>query len=95
MRTFTHKGYGRIYVQAEGDIEKVEAVIKGIDAFEFDYLPDDFIATFSEYPRTVYTHKFSDLDIDHLTGVCWSQGVPVFPFDAGKSGNIAIKVPHD
>lgn len=83
MRTLTHKGYGRIYVESETDIPKVKQIIEELDEFEFDYLPGKLIAPFSEYPAVVYTHKFSDLDMDDLTAVCWARGIKVFVFDSG------------
>lgn len=83
MNQFTHKGYGRIYVEQVDDILKVENVIEQLDAFERGYLPPGMIALFSEYPNVVYTHKFSDLDIDMLTAVCWDRGIKIWCFDSG------------
>ena len=78
-RTFTHKGYGRIFVRSEEDIEKVKNKIKEIDEFEFSYLPTRFIATLSEYPALVYIGKFDDLDLDSrlessITIIEWGDG---------------------
>jgi hypothetical protein len=80
---FTRKGYGRIYVYKEDDIEKVKDIILRMDDFEYEYLPRDFITTIDEYPRVVYTGKFDDLDIDALTILCMREGVPIFAFDSG------------
>lgn len=77
--TLDRKGYGRIFVEKEGDIQKVKDVIKEMDEYEFDYLPDDLIAVFSEENmKSVYTHKFCDLDIQLLTRVCWERGIKMF-----------------
>ena len=84
MSTLTHKGYGRIYCETETDAAKVKAIIKEIDEGEFTYLPADLIAPFSEYPKVVYTHKFSDMDMSDLTAVCWSRGIKIFAFDNNR-----------
>lgn len=41
--TFDYKGYGRIFVEKEKDIQKVKDKIKELDDFEYEYLPDDLI----------------------------------------------------
>lgn len=82
MNTLTHKGYGRIYVEKNEDIQKVKDIIKKMSEFEFDYLPKELITTFDQYPSVTYTYKFSDLDTDHLTVRCWKEGVKIFVFDA-------------
>lgn len=88
MNTFTRKGYGRIYVYNPADVEKVSEIIKVIDAFEWEYLPNGFIAPFSEYPRLAQVHKFSDLDIDLLTAICWTRGVLVWCLDNGHAETV-------
>ena len=77
----THKGYARIYCENKIYIPQVKAIIKGIDEFEYTYLPDDLIAPFSEYPELVYTHKFSDIDMNALTAICWSRGIRIWVLD--------------
>ena len=83
MKTFTRKGYGRIYVDTLENIEKVKEIIKEMDQYEYEYLPPDLIALFSEYPNVAYVHKFNDLDINKLTAKCWSLGIKIWVFDAG------------
>lgn len=83
--TFTHKGYGRIYVENADDVEKVYAIVKELDEFEFGYMPPGLVAVLSEYPRVVYLHKFSDMDMDALTVVCWKRGLKIFCFDSGHN----------
>lgn len=83
MSELSHKGYARIYVPTVEDVQKVKDVIKEIDEFEFDYLPNDLIAPFSEYPALAYTHKFSDMDMNKLTAICWSRGIHIFVCDNG------------
>lgn len=85
MGTLTHKGYGRIYCEKADDIVKVEAIIKELDEFEHGYLPLKMITTFDNYPQVVYTHKFSDLNMDRLTAVCWKRGIKIWVFDAGHT----------
>lgn len=84
-RTLTHKGYGRIYVAKLEDIEKVHAIMREIDEYEFSgYMPKHLVAPFSEYPKVIYTGKFGDMDMDLLTALCWSQGVFIWVFDSGR-----------
>ncbi len=83
MSTLTRKGYGRIYVLKAADVESVRHIIKELDEFEFDYLPDRLVATFSEYPALCYTHKFDGLDMNLLTAVCWKRDIPIWVCDNG------------
>ncbi len=46
--TFPRKGYGKIFVEKEEDIKKVEDIIKAMDEYEFDYMPENMISVFSE-----------------------------------------------
>ena len=85
MNTFTHKGYGRIYCENEAAIPLVKDVIKELDEYEYSYMPERLIATFSDYPQVVYTHKFSDMDTDKLTAICWSRGIKIWAFDSGHN----------
>lgn len=80
---FTRKGYGRIYVVNKEDIPKVDSIIKQMDEFEHEYLPDEFIAPFSEYPNLCYTCKFDSLDTNALTAICLKQGISIFCCDNG------------
>ena len=82
MNTLTHKSYGAIYVKNPSDIDKVKEVIKEMDEFEYEYLPDELIKPFTDYPQVAYTHKFNDLDMDDLTAKCWAKGVLIWVFDA-------------
>lgn len=76
---FERKGYGRIFVQKEEDIQKVKDIIKEMDEFEYEYLPENLIAVFSpENMDAVYTHKFDDLDTNELTRKCWERGIYMF-----------------
>lgn len=83
MRTFTRKGYGRIYCANAEDVSRVESITKEMDEFEYEYLPKGMVAPFSEYPKVIYTHKFDALDLDALTAICWMRGIMVWALDAG------------
>ena len=85
MRTFTRKGFGRIYVDKKENIQKVAETIKEMDEFEFDYLPDKMIATIGEYPDVVYTHKFDSLNLDLLTVECYNKGITIICIDNGTA----------
>jgi hypothetical protein len=81
----TRKGYGRIYVDAVENIERVKEVIQEVDEYEFTYMPKDLIAVYTEYPKVVYTHKFCDMDMDKLTALCWKRGIKIWVFDSGHN----------
>jgi len=86
MNTFTSKGYGRIYVDKNENIEKVKNIIGSIDEYEFvNYLPSKLIAPFSEFPKLEYTHKFDCINLDYLTGECFKQGIYIFCLDNGHN----------
>ena len=90
--TFPRKGYGRIFVEKEEDIDAVKRIIFGMDEFEYEYLPKDLITVFdpkissfpSENPKDhlqltlAYTHKFDELDLNELQFRCWANGIKVF-----------------
>lgn len=82
MNNLTYKGYGRIYVQTENDIEKVKKIIKDNDEYEFEtYYPHDLITSLKNYPNVVYIGKF-ELLFD-LTEECKKMNIPIFIFDSG------------
>lgn len=94
--TFPRKGYGRIFVEKEEDIQKVRDIIHRMDDFEYEYLPDDLIAVFTKDVRTfsdgtkhlwldmAYTHKFDSLNLNELLVRCWADGVKVFIVEGGS-----------
>jgi hypothetical protein len=85
---FTHRGYGRIYVSKEEDIVKVKEVIAEMDEEELRYLPEEFITTFGQYPKVIYSHRFSDLDLNALMANCMYRGIMVFCLNAGNQEHI-------
>ena len=78
MSQLTHKGYSRIYIEDMEKAKDVESIIKEMDDFEYSYLPDKMIAPFNVYPRTVYTGKFSDMNMNQLTAKCWEAGIKIW-----------------
>ena len=78
MNTKTHfqkKTYGRIWVAKTEDIAKVRDIIKKQDAFEFEYLPNNFIAVYDGYLFSLtYGHKF-ELEYLELTQRCLTEGI--------------------
>lgn len=79
----TRKGWARIYVDKPENVEIVKRIIEREDAFEYEYLPSDLVAPFSEYPRLAYTHKFCDLDMNKITAICWRFGIYIWACDNG------------
>ena len=82
---FPRKEYGRIFVQKKEDIEKVEEVIRQMDSFEYEYLPDEFVGVFEvkeingyRFIKLKETHKFDSLDLNVFQSICWHEGIPVF-----------------
>ena len=82
---FTHKGYGRIYVEHTYQIALVSDIIRQMNDYEHGYLPKDLITTFDKFPEVVYVHKFDDLDLNELTAVCWYKGIRIWAFDSGHN----------
>ena len=76
---FSRKGYGRIFVETEEDIEKLKEIIKEIDEYEEGYLPEDLITVFSDDNfEAVYTHKFCDMNMTKVLYTAWSRGINCF-----------------
>ena len=76
---FPHKGYGRLFVENKEDIVKVKEIIKEMDDWEYAYLPDDLITVFSdENMKSVYTHKFDDMNMVEVMYRAWSKGIRCF-----------------
>jgi hypothetical protein len=76
---FSHKGYGRLFVENKEDIAKVKEIIKEMDDFEYAYLPSDLITVFSdENMQSVYTHKFDDMNMVEVMYRAWSKGIRCF-----------------
>lgn len=72
------KGYGRIFVEKEEDIDKVREIMKEIDEYEVDYCPAGLVAVFEGKMSVVYTHKFDSIDMNELMIRCWNKGIKAF-----------------
>ena len=86
---FNRKGYGRIFVEKESDVQKVEDIMREIDKYEFtnyyptgDYLGgknERLVTVFSEENyKSIYVHKFDDMDISKVLKKAWDQGIHCF-----------------
>ena len=86
---FSRKGYGRIFVEKEEDVEKVENIIKEIDEHEFEwYYPtgeymggnnERLVTAYSkENYKSIYVGKFDDMDISQVLNKAWEQGIHCF-----------------
>lgn len=99
VNTFSRKSYGRILVEKEEDIPKVKEIIRKMDEFEYDYLPNGLIAVFDPNIKTFpkenpkdylwldmeYTHKFDNLNLNELQFRCWADGIKIFCVDGGST----------
>jgi hypothetical protein len=72
------KHEARIYTNKQENIEKIKEIIKEIDEFEYEYLPNDLITVFNGKIDYVYNGKFYDIDMDELMKRCWENSIYVF-----------------
>jgi len=89
MNALTRKGWARIYVDKPEDVERVKSIIRELDEFEWEYLPEDLVAPFQTYPELVYTHKFDGLCMNRLAAVCWKRGIHLWFCDNGTNDFMA------
>lgn len=85
---FSRKGYGRIFVENESDVQKVEDIIRELDSYEFSYYPtgdylggknERLVTVFSEKNyKSIYVGKFDDMDIGKVLKKAWEQGIHCF-----------------
>jgi hypothetical protein len=74
---FGTKSYGRIFIM-NGTKEEVEDIIKGMDKYEFNYMPEDIVVEFDETNiYLVYTYKFDALDLDLLIEKCREKEIEI------------------
>lgn len=73
-----YKGYSRIFVHKQEDMEQVAQILKDIDSDEYEcYAPNDLLAVYSETEPLVYNGKF-DLDIDRFYKECFLKNVSAY-----------------
>ena len=76
-KCFSKKTYGRIFVEFSEDIERVDAIIKRLDDWEYGYMPKDFITVYDPSNRPIiYGHKF-ELNMEKLRLACFVVGISV------------------
>ena len=85
---FSRKGYGRIFVEKEEDVQKVEDIMREIDEEEFEYYPtgkymggnnERLVTAFSEENfKSIYVGKFDDMDIGEVLKRAWKKGIHCF-----------------
>ncbi len=86
---FDRKGYGRIFVEKEEDVEKLEAIMREIDEYEFEgYYPtgnyfggnnERLVTIFNEENfHSIYVGKFDDMDMVPVLKKAWEQGIHCF-----------------
>lgn len=74
------KTFGRIWVRKIEDKERVIKIIKEVDDFEYEYLPDDFVEVYPCNPKRatlVYGGKF-EIRTDLLKLACWTKGIDIW-----------------
>jgi hypothetical protein len=78
MIEWHYKGLGRIYVSKEGDIKRVEKILKELDPAEWEmYAPEEIIAVWTGKHDLIYVHKFEP-NLEALAMRCLEEGIPVW-----------------
>ena len=86
---FPRKGYGRIFVEKEEDVKKVEEIMRELDPDEFGwYYPtgeflggnhERLVTTFSkENFKSIYVGKFDDMDMGEVMKRACEKGIHCF-----------------
>ncbi len=85
---FRYKTYGRVFVAEQEHIAVVHEAIKEVDAFEFEYMPEDLVAVYKPGGPNllVYLHKF-EIDKTALAIECMNHGVWIWCIDGGFEGS--------
>ncbi len=79
----SRKTYGRIYVSKPEDVAVVEATVREVDEFEFDYMPKGLIAVYGTDDELVYLHKF-EIDANALAKACMDKNVWIWVVDGAR-----------
>lgn len=79
VKRLDEKGVGRIFIlyapeEYTNKIETVKSILKEIDNFEYDYLPDDYITDINDSMILTYTGKF-DPNCEQLISACQEKGI--------------------
>lgn len=96
MSGWHRKGYGRVFVQREEDVERVEGIIRDLDVDEWEcYAPRDLVGVFDPAkPRIVYLGKF-ETSTREIEARCWAAGIPVWCYSHSGSLPFAESFPPD
>lgn len=79
------KGYARIYVQKEEDIETVNQILDKMDEYEAGYKNKDLVALWEgkHKARLVYNGKYDELDMNKVKSICADEGIFILIFSTG------------
>ena len=89
---FNRKSYGAIFVEKAEDVEKVKNIVRRMDEFEADFLPEGLIQVFDPDKLSagevlkvdlVNTGKFEVINLNELQLRCWLAGVKIFVWRGG------------
>ena len=72
---FERKRYWAIYVDKKENINRVKEIIKLVDKYEYNYMPKDLLKTMDEFWSVSYVHKFTDVDMDVVSKICFDEGI--------------------
>lgn len=97
FHTFQRQSNGRIFVKSEEDANRVREIIRKMDEFEYEYMPDDLITSEPISTKILgknnfyviklsYTHKFDNLDLNELQMRCFLENIPIAIWECGDSG---------
>lgn len=81
------KGFGRIYVKTQEEVDIVNSIIKEWDDYEYGYFNKDLVTTFNGDIYLVYNGKFDELDLDMLSFECMKKGIFINYFFTGSYSN--------
>jgi hypothetical protein len=84
---FTYRGYGRIYVLREEDLELAEKLLRNSDPYEYEmYGVPNLITTADNYPHVIYLHKYEP-KLRVFRELCKENNLPVVIFDSGEDSD--------
>jgi hypothetical protein len=77
MEKLPYKGYARIFVQKEEDVEIVNNILDNMDEFEASYRHKNLVTTFKgkDWIPLIYNGKYSNLDMELAKALCAEKGV--------------------
>jgi len=86
MYDLIRRGESRCFVFFKEHIEKVKEIIKNIDDFEFDYMPEDWVTLWKENCEDrVYNGKFN-INLTKLYTECGKKGIAIIVVSTEQPG---------